>query len=194
MQKTVGLLVVLRHNGVVQSTKASMTLQQLLGMALRLAAIRLILIGVQCVLLTQLTASQFRTEAGPLWQAAFLLPLFLAIGLWTFPMSVAHKLLPRDPHALAYAPASELLALGCCVLGLALAVSAIPTAYAYVLLRFAFADEMPLALPSGTWRVHYLSGLVQFFCGGAMLCMPRFIARCILPLANTDPSPSSQAS
>ncbi len=170
-----------------------MTLQQLLGIALRLAAIRLILVGVQCILLTQFAASQFRAEAGLLWQAAFLLPLFLAIVLWHFPMSVAHKLLPRDPQAMASSPASELLALGCCVVGLALAVAAIPAAYTYVLLRFAFADDIPQGQASGMWLVHYLSGQLQFFCGSALLCMPRLIARCILPLANTDPSLSSQA-
>ena len=149
-----------------------MTPQQFVGMAVRLFALWLVFSGIQMVA-TGINANNQpgleATSAYFIWAAVIFL---LALGLWFFPMVVAHKLVPRTKFEnVLRVPASQATAVACVILGLWLFVEHVVPALAYysslaITLR---ANNISLAT-SAEFAIARLGAVAIEFAVAAILC------------------------
>jgi hypothetical protein len=121
-----------------------MTPQQLIGTGIRLFSIWLALSSVAffSAIPTALSAAALGSgNSVTVSYAVGALYVLVAIGLWVFPMSVAHKLLPRTAHANRLElPGFELARVGVGLLGLWVVAKALPTLVWVLFRAFLFVD------------------------------------------------------
>ncbi|HYE39773.1 MAG TPA: hypothetical protein VEB23_07565 [Ramlibacter sp.] len=161
-----------------------MTPQQAVGLACRLFAVWLALGSFQGWMLVRAAQTQGIAQAewvqysvpGIYWLAAVL--------LWFFPMSIAHRLLPRtrfeDRMAL---PAQKVLVVACIVLGLlVLALRALPALVGWLSMATLWlANGQALAAMGPEGHVRLLEGLLQLAVAFAFVFKAHAIADRILP-------------
>jgi len=127
-----------------------MTPQQIVGLAVRLLAIWL---GWSVILWFTGTESQPGLESFYTVSLLFLLLLLLiAILLWFFPMTVAHKLIPRTKSGnTLQAPAQEAVSIACIVFALCLLVMGILPGLAFYIP--AFLTDQTFRSTPGYWSI-----------------------------------------
>jgi hypothetical protein len=129
-----------------------MTPHQFIGLAARIAAVWLLLLGLgQAVSAWMMRAQPLPDPATGLVLLLGVLYVAAALGMWLFPMSLAHRLLPRtrfDDRVVLHG--RQALTVACIVLGLALCCfRALPDLASFVTTAVAFiAAGMPVtAMP-----------------------------------------------
>lgn len=109
-----------------------MTPHQLVGLAVRLFAIWVIFLALQMVGLGRSMNSQTGLQPTDVFYISAAAMFVVAILLWSFPLSVANKLIPhaKCEHILRI-PATEATAVACIILGLWLFVVRVLPSFAY---------------------------------------------------------------
>jgi hypothetical protein len=159
---------------------APMTLQQILGTALRLVAIWLILIGFQLHTMTIWVSQQFPGDLPAFWGYIALLPCMMAVFLWMFPMLTANKLLPRRAEQDRTTP-GDLLALAAVMFGLWAVVGSIAGIFSALSIAVVsrgtpFFDDY-MRSPSGGG--HAAITAAQYLMGLVLMGAPRLFSRLI---------------
>lgn len=174
-----------------------MTPQQAVGLASRLFAIWLALASIQSWMFARAVQSQGLTGAAWLQYSVPAIYWLSAVVLWFFPLSIAHRLLPRtrfeDRMAL---PARQAVTVACVVFGLfVLLVRALPAFSAYLSLALVWiANGQTLATMDRSNHVELIEGGIQALVGLAFVFKARAIAGRIVPLpAHEHVSPSMLA-
>jgi hypothetical protein len=165
------------------------TPQQAVGLACRLFAVWLALGSFQGWMLVR--AAQTQGLAGSLWLQYSVPGIYwvAAVALWFFPMSIAHRLLPRtrfeDRMAL---PAEKVLVVACVVLGLlVLLLRALPALVTWMSLAALWlANGQTLAAMGPERHLRLLEGLVQLAVGFVFVLKAHAIAARILPRPGRD--------
>jgi hypothetical protein len=168
-----------------------MTPQQAVGLAARLFAIWLALGSFQSWAVARALRSQGVMEATWVQWSVPALYWVGAVVLWFFPMSIAHRLVPRTKFEDRLAlPAQQAVVVACIVLGLAVVlVRALPALSAYVSLAAVWiASGASLSSMDGTRHIELFSGLIQLLVGLAFVFKAGAIAARILPAAPTAES------
>jgi hypothetical protein len=123
-----------------------MTPQQIVGLAVRLFAIWLALVSLQYVWAIPAALAKQNMDGGATFS------LFIGLGyivvaalLWFFPMTVAHRLIPRTSfeNVLRVAP-TEAARVGSCLLGLWLLLTSGPALVNYLFRAFLVSGTGPV--------------------------------------------------
>jgi hypothetical protein len=142
-----------------------MTPQQIVGLGVRLFAIWLVVIAIQMLGYGVALDAQQSQEKTVVPYAITVVFLVAAVGLWLFPMAVAHKLIPRTHFDNTLrVPPPESAVVACIVLGLWLfAAHALPSLAQYLSIAvFLFRNHQPLS-EAGVWNLARLfEGLFEF--------------------------------
>ena len=155
-----------------------MTVQQVIGLALRLVALWLVMQAL--VVATRGMAS---SGDGAEWffYVAAGLHLVLAVFLWVFPMSVAHRLLPRTSHTDKIITNSNQIAVaGVALLGLWGLVTTLPSLFYAVLNASMLAGGGSLfesLTDDGADTVNLMTALFKLVLSCVLLFKARRIAR-----------------
>jgi hypothetical protein len=134
-----------------------MTPQQVVGLAVRLFAVWMLTLVIKTIATGLALNDQPGIESG---NASFIIAAVLlafAIVLWVFPLSIAHKLIPRTKFDnVMKLPAQEVVVVSCIVMGLGLFVmSVLPALSYYLSLAIALVHSgTPLA---NTDEFHFLN-------------------------------------
>jgi len=161
-----------------------MTPQHAVGLACRLFAVWLALGSFQSWMLVR--AAQADGVASAAW-APYAVPgiyWLVTVALWFFPMSIAHRLLPRtrfdDRIAL---PVRHALVLACVVLGLVVVLlRALPALAAWAAQALLWvASGVPLSAMDAARHAGLWAGLVELAVGLVFVLKARPIAARILP-------------
>ena len=161
-----------------------MTPQQAVGLACRLFAVWLALASFESWMLVR--AAQTQGLASAAW-VRFAVPgiyWIAAVALWFFPMSIAHRLLPRtrfeDRMAL---PARQVLVVACVILGLVVVtLRALPTLTAWLSEAMLWiAAGQPLSAMAPGRHADLLDGLLQLAAGVLLVAKARPLAAHLLP-------------
>ena len=108
-----------------------MTPQQIVALAVRLFSIWLCLTTLQMIAIGRAMLASVSNDAGYGVYAMAALIALVAILLWMFPLSVAHKLVPKTHHDnVLTMPARSAVAAGAVILGLWAVISTIPNVVA----------------------------------------------------------------
>lgn len=161
-----------------------MTPQQAVGLACRLFAVWLAIGSFQGWMLVR--AAQTQGLAGSHWVQYSVPGIYwlAAVALWFFPMSIAHRLVPRtrfeDRMVL---PAQKVLVVACVVVGLlVLVLRALPALVTWFSLAALWlANGQPLAALGPERHVRLLEGLLLLAVGFAFMLKAHAIAARILP-------------
>lgn len=171
-----------------------MTPQQAVGLACRLFAVWLALGSFQGWMMVRAAQTQGVAQAEWVQYSVPGIYWLAAVVLWFFPMSIAHRLVPRtrfeDRMTL---PAHKVLVVACVVLGLTLlALRAVPALAAWLsLVALSLAGGETLAAMGPEQHLHLLEGLLQLAAGLAFVLKAPAIAGRILPRsAREHASPS----
>ena len=123
-----------------------MTPQQTVGLGVRLFAVWLATTGLPYVLSIPLALGEMRVERGTALAYAIGAGYVLAaLLLWFFPMTVAHRLVPRTRFEDKLASsAPELARVGLCLLGLWLLMKYAPALVSFFFRAFLVAGEASL--------------------------------------------------
>lgn len=151
-----------------------MTPQQIVGIAARLFSIFLMLVTFNLFIFVKTSSG----NSGQPTALLYLLPLVflgVALFLWFFPMSVAHKLVPRTSHTnVINLQAREMMVVGSVILGLWAMVTSIPQlASLFILL---VSNEAAFSLLDEGRKAEFMAMLVRSLMGGLMIIRPSFIA------------------
>lgn len=161
-----------------------MTPQQAVGLACRLFAVWLALASFQGWMVVRAAQTQGIAQAEWVQYSVPGIYWLAAVVLWFFPMSIAHRLVPRtrfeDRMTL---PAQRVLVVACVVLGLVVVgLRALPALVAWVSLAALWlANGEPLATMGPERHVRLLEGLLQLAVGSAFVLKAHAIAERILP-------------
>ncbi len=145
-----------------------MTPQQFIGLAVRLFAVWLVVSAVQAFSVGSAMSAQSGPEFSSLPYVVAGLYLLAALPLWFFPMSVAHKLLPRtSSQDTMRLPARDAITIGCAILGLwVIVMQALPSLSWYaVLAAFWLASGEPISSMEQSRHVELITGLVSLVVG-----------------------------
>jgi hypothetical protein len=114
-------------NGSLRSQGGSVTAQQVVGLAARLFAIWLLVITFQLFGIASALRGQYDGAGVILVYFASAFPILLAIVLWKFPMTIAHKIVPKicDENTLRM-PAREAAAAASAIIGIWVLIGALP--------------------------------------------------------------------
>ncbi|WP_028100827.1 hypothetical protein [Pseudoduganella violaceinigra] len=150
-----------------------MTPQQFVGTAVRLFAIFLVLTTMSMALFVYTS-----TRQGDLSPALFLVPFAyfsLAVFLWFFPMTVAHKLVPRTAHANTInLQAREMIIVGSVILGLWGMLGALPQLASLFVL--VIGNEAALSYMDAGRKADFLGMLVRSLMGLFLVIRPSLVA------------------
>jgi hypothetical protein len=103
-----------------------MSVQQLVGIASRLFAIYMLFVASQTFGIVQTMRESYPATPGSLY-LIILVPLAVGVFLWSCPMLVAHKLVPREKfNDTIDLPARQLVAAGAAIIGIWAVVNALP--------------------------------------------------------------------
>lgn len=161
-----------------------MTPQQAVGLACRLFAVWLALGSFQGWMMVRAAQTQGIAQAEWVQYSVPGIYWLAAVVLWFFPMSIAHRLMPRtrfeDRMTL---PAQKVLVVACVVLGLVvLGLRALPALVTWFSLAALWlANGQPLAAMGPERHVRLLEGLLQLAVGLAFVLKAHAIAERILP-------------
>ncbi|AUH50766.1 hypothetical protein CXB49_08100 [Chromobacterium sp. ATCC 53434] len=151
-------------------------------MAARLFALWLIMIALQGLSMAVALAKQYSGgEGAAMFYVMPLLPLLLAAFLWSCPMFVAQKLLPRTDGANTLSvPGRELLAAGVAILGIWTLLRVLPPLFA--VLGLAMVNRPMLGYYFTPDRlVDLSSSALEAGLGIFLAARPRLVARKIMP-------------
>lgn len=117
-----------------------MTVQQVIGLALRLVAL---LFGITALFnLVLVLGASSSGDSSVLQVVSELMYLVMAVLLWMFPMSLAHRLLPKTSHTDKIITNSNQLAVaGVALLGLWLLVGALPNLFGQVVVALKYSND-----------------------------------------------------
>jgi nitric oxide reductase large subunit len=122
-----------------------MTPQQLIGVAVRLFAIWLALLSIGFFISLPSALNGLQGSRPSAVIASYAIGgvyLLAALALWTFPMVVAHRLLPRTAHTnVLWFRAHELARVGCALLGLWMLSRSLPAVVALLFRSFALSGD-----------------------------------------------------
>jgi hypothetical protein len=161
-----------------------MTPQQAVGLAGRLFAIWLALASFQSWLVARAVQAEGLPEAHWLQYSVPAVYWVAAVFLWFFPLSIAHRLVPRtrfeDRMVL---PAQQLVVVACVVFGLAVVLlRALPALADYVATAaFWLGNGQPLASMDAERKAVLLQGAIQLAVGLACMFKAHAIAGRLLP-------------
>ncbi len=161
-----------------------MTPQQAVGLAGRLFAIWLALGSFQSWMMVRAAQAEGLPDAHWLQYSVPAVYWVAAVFLWFFPLSIAHRLVPRtrfeDRMAL---PARQLVVVACVVFGLAVVLlRALPAVADYVAAAaFWLGTGQPLASMDADRKAGLLQGAIQLAAGLACMFKADAIAARILP-------------
>ena len=161
-----------------------MTPQQAVGLACRLFAVWIALGSFQSWLLVRAAQSDGVASAAWVPYAVPGIYWLVAVALWFFPMSIAHRLLPRtrfDDRVTL--PVRQGLVLACVVLGLVVVLlRALPALAAWAAEALLWvANGMPLSTMDPARHAALCAGLIQLAVGLAFVLNAQAIAARILP-------------
>lgn len=161
-----------------------MTPQQAVGLACRLFAIWLALGSFQSWMLVRAAQSEGIATAAWLPYAVPGLSWLAAVALWFFPLSIAHRLLPRTRQEDRIAlPVRQVLVVACVVLGLVVVLlRALPVLSAWLaeaLLWIAMGE--PLSAMDPARHAELWAGLMQLAVGLVFVLKAQPLADRILP-------------
>lgn len=138
-----------------------MTVQQLVGMASRLFAIYMLFVAFQMFGIVNTVGDHF--DAPQSLYLMILLPLAVGVFLWSCPMLVAHKLVPRSQFSDTIdLPARQLVAAGAAIIGIWALVNALP----YIGALFA---AIVVSDPY-TMKSYFSPGRIMQYTGIALQC------------------------
>lgn len=161
-----------------------MTPQQAVGLACRLFAVWLALASAQAWMIARAVQTQGLHDAAWLQYAVPGLYWIAAVGLWFFPMSIAHRLVPRArPEDRIALPARQVVLAACVVLGLCVVLlRATPVLSAYAATAVVWiADGQPLSGLGAERHAELLEGLVQLLVGAGFVLKAAPIAAHVVP-------------
>lgn len=160
-----------------------MTPQQIVGLAVRLFSIWLVVIAFQMVGIVTALNQQFKGSSALALYVMPALPVLLAVGLWFFPMFVAHKLIPRshDTNALRM-PVREAAAAAAAIIGIWVVISSLPQIIAAASLVLVAGNSQISGMYFSSERVFSLLAVaMQLALGLFLLSKPWFVANKIFP-------------
>ncbi len=153
-----------------------MTPQQIIGMALRIAAAWLLLVTWQTFSIVKVGVEQL-PDVSKWWFALAVLPAAIALFLWHFPMLVAHKLLPRLEDD-STSPLQEATSAAIVFVGLWAILQGVPHLSGALVVPLISGEWPELANQARSWlRI----GFSYCALGLVLVMMPRFLARRIFP-------------
>lgn len=157
-----------------------MTVQQLVGMAARLFAIYLLLIAFQMFGIVSALVEN-GAHPPPTLYLMPLLPVAVALVLWTFPMLVAHKLVPRTQFTdTMNLPARQLVAAAAAIIGIWALVNALPNLGALFGIAISSEPFMMRAFFDLERTMKYTGIALQCAAGLFLVCRPWVVADKIL--------------
>jgi hypothetical protein len=122
-----------------------MTPQQIVGFGVRLYAIWLVVSSIPYLIAIPGALAQHGLEGAPVAYSLGVIYLVVAIFLWAFPMTVAHKLVPRtqftEPLRVAAFDAARV---GCALLGLWLLIRSGPGLVSLVFRAYVVSGSGPV--------------------------------------------------
>ena len=169
-----------------------MTPQQAVGLACRLFAIWLALGSFQSWLIARAAQAEGLPEAHWLQYSVPAVYWVAAVLLWFFPLSIAHRLVPRTRfHDRLALPAGQLVLVACVVFGLAVVLlRALPALADYVAAAAPWlAAGQPLAAMVAGRKAGLLQGGIQLAAG--LFCM--FRAHAITARLLPPPAPEADS-
>jgi hypothetical protein len=161
-----------------------MTPQQAVGLACRLFAIWLALGAFQSWMLVRAAQTHGFPSAEWVQYAVPGIHWVVAVALWFFPLSIAHRLLPRTRFEdRLVLPARQVLVVACVVLGLVVVLlRALPALTAWLAGAVTWVGSgQPLSTMGPGQLDELLQGLVQLGVGLAFVLKAQAIAARILP-------------
>lgn len=167
-----------------------MTPQQAVGLASRLFAIWVALASFQSWAAARALRSQGVLEATWVQYSVPAIYWLAAVVLWFFPMSIAHRLVPRTRYEDRMTlPPHQVVVVACIVLGMLLVlVRALPELSHYVAVAALWvAAGQPVSTMDVDRHVYALAGAIQLMVG--LVCM--FKAHAIASRLVPPPSPES---
>ena len=160
-----------------------MTAQQLVGLCVRLFAAWLVLSAVSLfVVATQSSAGPRGDVMATYGLVTGIVYLVAAVLLWSFPLTVANRLLPRtrheDPLSLR---AHELARVGCAVLGLWLFAQALPALIRFLILTIGFAGpSSAFSSLTPAFRIDVAVNAVEMLFAILLVAKARVFARLVM--------------
>lgn len=163
-----------------------MTPQQIVGMAVRLFSIWLVIVAFQTVGIATAMNQQFQNPASLAMYAMPAIPLLFAIGLWMFPMSIAHKLVPKTHDTdVMKMPARDAVAAASAIIGIWVLVISVPQVIAAFGIFLQGVDNpMFSAYFSFDRKLSLFAVLAQALFGLYLVSRPWKLAYKIFPLSN----------
>lgn len=161
-----------------------MTPQQAVGLACRLFAIWLALGSFQSWMLVRAAQSEGFASAHWVQYSVPGIYWLVAVVLWFFPMSIAHRLVPRTRFEdRLVLPAQQMLVVACAVLGLlVLVMRALPALTGWIAdATLWVASGEPLSTMAAGRHADLLEGLLQTGVGFALVVKAQPIAGMIVP-------------
>ncbi|MBE7367022.1 hypothetical protein [Ramlibacter pallidus] len=161
-----------------------MTPQQAVGLAGRLFAIWLALGALQSWLAARAVQAEGLPDAHWLQYSVPAVYWLAAVLLWFFPLSIAHRLVPRTRYEdRMVLPVQQLVTVACVVLGLAVVLlRALPALADYVAAAaFWLGAGQPLAAMDADRKAGLLVGAIELAAGLACMFKADAISRHVLP-------------
>ena len=126
------------------------------------------------------------TAAAAAWVPYAIAAIYLAgaAALWFFPMSIAHKLVPRTRFEdKLHLPVQQVVVVSCVVVGiLVIVLRALPPLAAYLsIAAMWFGGGQPLATLDAFRHVDGLVGMAQLIAGGLLVRKAHAISERLLP-------------
>ena len=161
-----------------------MTPQQFVGTAVRLFA--LFLLSVTLRMFGVVTAFKAQLpDAGPWFYLMPLATFALAVFLWFFPMTVAHKLVPRTGHTNTInLPAREMAAVGPVILGLWALLESLPYFGSMFIVAVSQGSAIAQMYWSGMQGLEQISVMLRGLFGLLLVVRPWMIADKVFARAN----------
>ena len=173
----------------VATLENTMTPQQVVGLFVRLLAVWLAVSGVQVIGIGVALDAQ-KTQEHTLVPYVISAVLFVvALGLWLFPMVVAHKLVPRTHFDnVLHIPAQEVAVVACVVLGLWVFVARAlpPLAQYFSVIALLIKNNQTISAVGDGYSARLVEGLVELAVASLLTFKARAIAIYFLARRSTE--------
>jgi len=173
-----------------------MTPQQIVGLAARLLAVWLALTSLSYFIfaISMAVTQDSRSVSGQdIFLARHLVMAVLHLGgalaLWFFPMTIAHKLIPRTKFQdTLRLPARQAVAAACVILGLVVIVlNALPSVSSYLALAaFYIAHGEQLSTMTASQHTNGLAALIQLAAGLFLIVKAHTLTARFMPSPDAD--------
>ncbi|KWT98210.1 MULTISPECIES: hypothetical protein [unclassified Variovorax] len=163
-----------------------MTPQQIVGLAARLFAIWLAISAFQAFAIAQALKASNNPDA--VWVPYLVAGLYVGAGalLWLFPMSVAHRLVPKTRFEdKLQLPSQQALVVACVVLGLlVIAIKALPAVLKYLsLCAIVIANGQPITTMDPWMHIDGMIGFGELAVGIFLATKAHAVAARLIPSA-----------